>query len=497
MTISPSLSSLLNDASLAIDKALVDGEWVGADAALGQFDVTNPATGEVIAQLPDLDDAATERAIVAAVSAQREWAARTAKDRSRLLRRWYDLVMENADDLALILTSEQGKPLAEARGEIVYGASYIEWFAEEAKRIYGDMIPAHTPDHRIMVVKQPVGVVAAITPWNFPNAMIARKVAPALAVGCAMVARPAAETPLSMLALANLAERAGIPKGLFSVVTTASGARFGELVCAHPAIKKISFTGSTEVGRILMRQGAGQIKKFSLELGGNAPFIVFDDCDLDAAVAGALQAKFRNGGQTCVCANRIYVQRGIYDRFVSAFAGKVADLKKGNGLERDTLIGPMISNKAVGKVSEHIGDALEKGARIVHGAAPDPANGNFVTPTVLADVDARMRVAREETFGPLAPIFAFDDEAEVMELANDTEFGLAGYFYSRDVSRIFRVAEAMEVGMVGVNTGLISTEVAPFGGIKQSGLGREGSMYGADDYLNIKYVCVGGISAVV
>jgi len=494
MSISPSLSALLKDPSLAIDKAFIAGEWIDAAAAPAQFDVRNPATGEVIARLPDVDDAQLERAIAAAVAAQRDWAARAAKERSRLLRRWHDLVVDNADDLARILTSEQGKPLAEARGEILYGASYIEWFAEEAKRIYGDTIPGHTPEHRIMVVKQPVGVVAAITPWNFPNAMIARKVAPALAVGCAMVARPAAETPLSMLALAGLAERAGLPAGLFSVATTASGARFGELVCAHPAIRKISFTGSTEVGRILMRQGAAQIKKLSLELGGNAPFIVFDDCDLDAAVAGAMQAKFRNGGQTCVCANRLYVQRGIYDRFVAAFAAEVKRLKVGNGLEEGVLMGPMISADAVGKLAAHMDDALKKGARLVEGARPDPAGGNFVVPSVLADVDAGMRVAREETFGPLAPIFAFDSEEEVIALANDTEFGLAGYFYAQRLDRVFRVAEALEVGMVGVNTGLISTEVAPFGGVKQSGLGREGSLYGTDDYLDIKYVCIGGIA---
>lgn len=493
MPIAASLAALLSDRSLVLECALVGKRRIGPDQAQAGFAVVNPATGECIAQLPDLDDGTIEDAIAAAAEAQTDWAARTGKERSRILRAWYDLIVSNADDLATILTFEQGKPLAEARGEILYGASYVEWFAEEAKRIYGDVIPPHAAGNRIMVLKQPVGVVAAITPWNFPSAMIARKAAPALAVGCAMVARPAAETPLSMLALAELARRAGLPEGLFSVVTTASGARFGEAVCTHPLVRKISFTGSTEVGRILMRQGAAQIKKFSLELGGNAPFIVFDDCDLEAAVEGALNAKFRNGGQTCVCANRIYVQSGVYERFVTAFAARVAGLRLGNGLEPGVDIGPMISEKAVAKVAEHVGDAMAKGGRLLAGGKPDGTRGRFVAPTVVADMDATMSVAREETFGPFAPVFRFETEQEVIALANDTEFGLAGYFYSRDIGRIFAVAEALEVGMVGVNTGLISTEVAPFGGIKQSGIGREGSVYGAEDYLNIKYVCLGGL----
>ena len=404
-------------------------------------------------------------------------------------------MVDHADDLALILTAEQGKPLAEARGEILYGAGYIEWFAEEAKRLYGDIIPGHAEDVRLLVMKQPVGVVAAITPWNFPSAMIARKVAPALAAGCAVVAKPAAETPLSTLALAVLADRAGIPAGLFSVITAASGAEFGREVTASPDVAKITFTGSTEVGRILMRQGADQIKKLGLELGGNAPFIVFDDADLDAAVEGALAAKYRNAGQTCVCANRIFVQAAVHDEFAARFAAKVAELKVGNGIEDGVEIGPLINAASVAKVREHIDDALAQGARLLTGGDDNPLGPQFVNPAVLVGATPAMKVAREETFGPLAPIFRFETEEEAIALANATEFGLAGYFYARDMARVFRVAEALEVGIVGVNTGLISTEVAPFGGIKQSGLGREGSRYGAEDYLEIKYVCLGGLAA--
>jgi succinate-semialdehyde dehydrogenase/glutarate-semialdehyde dehydrogenase len=466
---------------------------VGEGAGGLHFEVISPATGEVLASLPSLDVGQARAAIDVAGEAQREWARKTGIDRSRVLKRWHSLWVENADDLAVILTSEQGKPLAEARGEVMYGAGFLEWFAEEAKRVYGDTIPGHTETTRIHVIKQPVGVVGAITPWNFPNAMIARKVAPALAVGCAMVAKPARETPLSMLALAVLAERAGLPPGLFSVLTMASGSAFGQELSSNPKVAKITFTGSTEVGRILMRQGADQIKRLGLELGGNAPFIVFDDADLDAAVEGAIASKYRNAGQTCVCANRLYVQDQIHDAFVERLAARVATLRVGNGLDADTVIGPLINEDGVAKVEDHLADALAKGARVITGGSRSKLGPLYFEPTILAGVTQRMKVAHEETFGPLAPVIRFKTEDEAIAMANESEFGLAGYFFARDVRRIFRVAEAIEVGMVGVNTGMISTEVAPFGGVKQSGRGREGSKYGIDDYLNIKYVCIGGI----
>jgi len=482
------LAASLSDPTLLARAAYIGGEWITkADCT---FDVTNPATGELLATLPALTAEDARRAIVAAKAAQAPWARRTGKDRAAILKEWHRLWIGAADDLARILTAEQGKPLAEAKGEILYGAAYLEWFAEEAKRIYGETIPGHAGDVRIMVLKQPIGVVGAITPWNFPNAMIARKVAPALAVGCAMVAKPASETPLSTLALAVLAERAGVPAGLFSVVTARSGSEFGREMCENPDVAKITFTGSTEVGRILMRQGADQIKKLGLELGGNAPFIVFDDADLDAALDGAMAAKYRNAGQTCVCANRIYVQATVHDAFVEKFAARVAALKVGNGMDDGVQIGPLINPAAVEKVREHITDATAKGARIVTGG--EPLGGTFMQPTVIAGVTRDMKVAVEETFGPLAPIFRFDTVEDAISMANDTEFGLAAYFYARDMARVFRVAEALETGIVGVNTGLISTEVAPFGGVKQSGLGREGSRHGAEDYLEIKYVCLGG-----
>jgi succinate-semialdehyde dehydrogenase/glutarate-semialdehyde dehydrogenase len=492
MPVHETLLFRLRDKSLVPEAAKVGGEWMLEASDGGRFDVLNPATGVVLASLPALSAADARRAVAAAKLAQKDWARRTGKDRSAALKRWHQLWLENLDDLALILTSEQGKPIAEARGEVLYGAAYLEWFAEEAKRIYGDIVPAHAENVRILVLKQPIGVVGAITPWNFPNAMIARKVAPALAVGCAMVAKPAAETPLSMLALAVLADRAGIPQGLFSVITARSGSEFGREMTSNPEVAKITFTGSTEVGRVLMRQGADQIKKLGLELGGNAPFIVFDDADVDAAVEGAMAAKYRNAGQTCVCANRIYVQSSVYETFVRKFSDKVMSLKVGNGLDDGVTIGPLINGASVAKVREHIADAVAKGARIITGGGESPLGPLFVNPTVISEATADMKVSREETFGPLAPIFRFDTVDEVIALANDTEFGLSGYFYARDMTRIIKVAEALDVGIVGVNTGLISTEVAPFGGVKQSGLGREGSRYGAEDYLEIKYVCLGG-----
>ncbi|WP_107676371.1 NAD-dependent succinate-semialdehyde dehydrogenase [Agrobacterium sp. LAD9] len=495
MVIHPSLLSRLKDQTLVVEAAKVGTEWQSWAQDGSRFDVTNPATGEVLASLPALGPIEARRAVEAAKRAQKAWAKRTGKDRASVLKRWHQLWLENLDDLAVILTSEQGKPLTEARGEVLYGASYLEWFAEEAKRIYGDIIPAHAENLRILVMKQPVGVVGAITPWNFPNAMIARKVAPALAVGCAMVAKPAAETPLSMLALAMLADRAGIPDGLFSVITARSGSEFGKEMTSNPDVAKITFTGSTEVGRILMRQGAEQIKKLGLELGGNAPFIVFDDADIDAAIDGAMAAKFRNAGQTCVCANRIYVQSAVYDAFLEKLSARVSTLKVGNGIDQGITIGPLINAASIDKVQDHIADALAHGARIVTGGDTSPLGPLFLNPTVVADVTSAMKVAREETFGPLAPVFRFETVDEVIAMANDTEFGLSGYFYARDMARIIKVAEALEVGIVGVNTGLISTEVAPFGGVKQSGLGREGSQYGVEDYLEIKYVCLGGQEA--
>jgi len=482
----------LDDTTLLRQSALIGDNWIDADPATG-IAVTNPATGEVIGYVPKLGADETRSAIAAAEIAQKGWAARTAKERSGILRRWFELMMENQTDLGRILTLEQGKPLKEAIGEIAYGASFIEWFAEEARRVYGDLIPGHRSDARIMVMKQPIGVVAAITPWNFPNAMITRKAGPALAAGCAMVLKPASQTPFSAIALAVLAERAGLPKGLFSVVTGSAREIGGEMT-ASPIVRKLTFTGSTEVGAELYKQSAPTIKKLGLELGGNAPFIVFDDADLDAAVDGALIAKFRNNGQTCVCANRIYVQDGIYDVFAKKLANAVGSLKTGNGFDEGVMLGPLIDQAALDKVEEHVTDAVGKGAKVLRGGRQHELGGTFYEATVLADVTPDMAIAREETFGPLAPLFRFKDEADVIAQANDTEFGLASYFYARDLSRVWRVAEALEYGMVGVNTGLVSTAEAPFGGVKMSGLGREGSRYGIEEFVEIKYVCLGGIA---
>ncbi|KSW26877.1 MULTISPECIES: NADP-dependent succinate-semialdehyde dehydrogenase [unclassified Pseudomonas] len=479
----------LKDSSLFRQQAYIDGAWVDADN--GQtLKVNNPATNEIIGSVPKMGAAETRRAIEAADRALPAWRALTAKDRANKLRRWFELMIENQDDLARLMTLEQGKPLTEARGEIAYAASFLEWFGEEAKRVYGDMIPGHQPDKRLMVIKQPIGVTAAITPWNFPSAMITRKAGPALAAGCTMVLKPASQTPYSALALAELAERAGIPKGVFSVVTGSAGEVGGELT-SNPVVRKLTFTGSTEIGRQLMAECAKDIKKVSLELGGNAPFIVFDDADLDAAVDGALVSKYRNNGQTCVCANRLYIQDGVYDAFVEKLKAAVARLNIGNGLENGVTTGPLIDAKAVVKVEEHIADAVSKGAKVVAGGKPHALGGTFFEPTILVDVPNDAAVAKEETFGPLAPLFRFKDEAEVIAMSNDTEFGLAAYFYARDLGRVFRVGEALEYGIVGINTGIISNEVAPFGGIKASGLGREGSRYGIEDYLEIKYLCIG------
>ncbi len=484
------LKTRLNRPDLLIEAAFIGGEWIAAQNASARFQVTNPATGAVIATLPDLDVAAARAAINAAELARHEWAARTGKERAVILRRWHDLLITHADDLAEILTAEMGKPLAEARGEILYGSSYVEWFSEEAKRIYGDIIPGHQPDKRIMVIKQPVGVVAGITPWNFPNAMLARKVAPALAVGCGFVAKPAAETPLSALAFAKLGEEAGLPKGLFSVVTSTGSAELGLEFCSNPIVRKLTFTGSTNVGKILMRQSADQVQKTSMELGGNAPFIVFNDADLDAAVEGAMISKYRNNGQTCVCANRIYVQSGVYDAFAAKLVDAVNALNVGDGTQDGVTTGPMITGAAVEKVEAHIADATQLGASVAAGGRRHALGGSFFEPTVLTGMTKDMAAAREETFGPVAPLFRFETEEEVISMANNTEFGLASYFYAKDLGQVFRVAEALEYGMVGVNTGLISTEVAPFGGIKQSGQGREGSRHGCDDYLEMKYICL-------
>ncbi|MEN9409055.1 MAG: hypothetical protein RL216_1029 [Pseudomonadota bacterium] len=483
------LASILKDPTLLVTKAYVAGQWIDADDGT-TFPVTNPARGDVICTLPNLGRAETARAIAAAQAAMKDWAARTGKERAAVLRKWFDLMMANQDDLGKILTAEMGKPLAEAKGEVAYGASFIEWFAEEAKRVYGETIPGHQRDKRITVIKQPIGVVGSITPWNFPNAMIARKVGPALAAGCGFVARPAAETPLSALAMALLGERAGLPAGIFSVITSVRSSDIGKEFCENHAVRKLTFTGSTEVGRILLRQAADQVMKCSMELGGNAPFIVFDDADIDAAVAGAMVSKFRNNGQTCVCANRIYVQAGVYDAFAKKLAEAVAKTKVGDGLSEDVTFGPLINDKAVAKVEEHISDALAKGAKIETGGKRHALGGSFFEPTIMTGVTTDMLVTNEETFGPLAPLFKFDTEEEVIALANDTIFGLASYFYARDIGRITRVQEALEYGMVGVNTGLISTEVAPFGGVKQSGLGREGSRHGMEDYLEMKYICL-------
>lgn len=480
----------LKNPNLLKISAYINGAWYATDKI---FAVHNPATGEFIANVADMTVADVKRAIDVAYIAQKKWAKQSAKFRSTIMMKLYDLMMENQDDLATIITAEMGKPFAEAKGEIAYGASYIQWFAEEAKRIYGDTIPAPSSDKRIITIKQPVGVVGSITPWNFPNAMLARKLAPALSVGCAFVARPAELTPLSALAIAELADQAGVPVGVFNVVPSSNSAKVGEELCANDKIAKITFTGSTRVGKILMRQCADGIKKMSMELGGNAPFIVFDDANLDEAVEGAMIAKYRNSGQTCVCANRFYVQSGVYDEFADKFAAAVAKLKVGNGVDEGVNIGPLISEAALKKVEDHIADAVNLGATIKLGGKKHKLGSTFFEPTVLTNAKSNMSFAREETFGPVAPLFKFETVAEVIALANDSEFGLAAYFYTADIGKVFRVAEDLEVGMVGVNTGLISNEAAPFGGVKQSGMGREGSKYGADDYLEVKYICLGGI----
>jgi succinate-semialdehyde dehydrogenase/glutarate-semialdehyde dehydrogenase len=483
----------LKDPSLLRQQCYVDGAWVDADSG-GKIEVTNPATGEVIGTVPQAGAAETRRAIEAAAAAFPAWAAKTAKERAAILRRWNDLMLANVDDLATLMTAEQGKPLAESKGEIAYAASFIEWFAEEGKRLYGDLIPGHQPDKRIMVLRQPIGVVAAITPWNFPSAMITRKAGPALAAGCTFVCKPATQTPYSALAMAELAERAGVPKGVFSVVTGSATTIGGEMT-SNPIVRKLTFTGSTEIGKKLMAQCAGTLKKLSLELGGNAPFIVFDDADLDAAVQGAIASKYRNTGQTCVCANRLLVQEGVYDAFVAKLAEAVGKLRVGDGLKGPTEQGPLIDAKAVAKVEEHIADAVAKGARIALGGKRHALGGTFFEPTIVTHVTPAMLVAREETFGPIAPVFSFGTEQDAIRMANDTEFGLASYFYTRDLARSWRVSEGLEYGIVGVNTGLISTEVAPFGGVKESGFGREGSKYGILDYTELKYVCIGGVQS--
>jgi len=481
----------LKDSKLLREQCYIDGKWLDADSR-NTIAVHNPATGAELGTVPRMGAAEARRAIEAAERAWPAWRAKTAKERAAILRKWFDLMMANQEDLAQIMTAEQGKPLTESRGEIAYGASFIEWFAEEGKRAYGDTIPSPWPDKRIVVMKQPVGVCALITPWNFPNAMITRKAGPALAAGCTVIIKPAGQTPYSALALAELGERAGIPKGVLNILTGDSKA-IGNELCANPIVRKLSFTGSTETGRVLMRQCADTIKKLSLELGGNAPFIVFDDADLDAAVDGALASKYRNAGQTCVCANRIYVQDGVYDSFARKLTDKVKGFKVGPGTEPGVVIGPLIDENGVKKAEAHVQDAVSKGAKVILGGHRHPRGGLFFEPTVLADVTPAMVVSREETFGPVAPLIRFTTEDEVIELANDTEFGLAGYFYSRDIGRIFRVAEKMETGIVGANAGIISTEVAPFGGVKQSGLGREGSKYGLEEFLEVKYVLVGGL----
>ena len=484
----------LKDMTLLKNKGLIGGQWVDAESGK-RFAVTDPASGATVVEVADMGRAETKRAIDAAAAALPGWRAKTAKERSAILRRWNDLLIAHADDLAMLMTIEQGKPLAEARGEVLYGASFVEWYAEEGKRAYGDWIPTVSNDRRLLTIKQPIGVCAAITPWNFPLAMITRKVAPGLAVGCSFVIKPAEATPLTALAAVFLAEQAGIPAGVLNVVV-GDGDKSPEIgleMCTNPTVRKVSFTGSTEVGRILLRQSADTVKKLSLELGGNAPFLVFDDADIDAAVEGAIASKFRNAGQTCVCANRIYVQDGVYDEFARKFAAKVGQMKVGAGVEPDVLIGPLIEPAAVEKVERHVSDAVSQGAKVLLGGKRHERGGLFFEPTVLTEVTRVMVVSREETFGPLAPLIRFSTEQEAIELANDSEFGLAGYFYSRDIGRVIRVAEAMECGLVGVNAGVIANEAVPFGGVKQSGLGREGSRYGMDDYLEIKYVCLGGI----
>jgi len=479
----------LKDPSLFRQQCYVGGTWRDADSGK-TVDVTNPATSEILGTIPFMGEAETRSAISDAAEAMHAWKSLTARERSAILRRWNDLMLENADDLALIMTLEQGKPLAEAKGEILYAASFLEWFAEEARRVYGDVIPAHQADKRIMVIKQPIGVVGAITPWNFPSSMITRKAGPALAAGCSFVCKPATATPHSALALAELADRAGIPAGVFNVIT-GSAREIGTELTTSPIVQKITFTGSTEVGKKLLQQAATTVKKCSMELGGNAPFIVFDDADLDAAVEGAMASKFRNTGQTCVCTNRIYAQAPIYEAFVTKLTDAVNQLKVGPGTEEGTTQGPLIDHEAVSKVSEHVADALEHNARLLTGGKPHALGGNFYQPTVLADVTQDMLVAHEETFGPLAPVIQFDTDEEAISMANDTEFGLASYFYARDLTRVWKAAEGIEAGMVGINTGLISTAEAPFGGVKESGLGREGSKYGIEEFIEIKYLCVG------
>ena len=483
---------MLINSSLLKEHGYINGKWVGSDAK-SRFDIKNAYTNEVISTLPDMGKKETDEAINAANEAWPDWRSRTAKERAVILKKWFDLIMENQEDLAILMTAEQGKPLAEARGEVGYGASFIEWFAEEGKRTYGDIIPTPSNDRRILVIKQPIGVVASITPWNFPIAMITRKCAPALAAGCPVVIKPAAETPLSALAIAELAEQAGIPNGILNVVVGTKSSEIGKALTDSPIVRKLSFTGSTAVGKILTRNCADTMKKVSMELGGNAPFIVFDDADLDSAVAGALISKFRNTGQTCVCTNRFIVQEGIYDRFVEKLGEAVKTLNVGNGMDEGVNQGPLISFKALDKVKEHLADAVDRGAVIVAGGKPHKNGGTMFEPTVIGNVDTSMKMASEETFGPLAPVFKFKTEEEAIKLANDTEFGLASYFYTTDINRIWRVSEALEYGMVGINEGVISNEVAPFGGVKESGLGREGSHYGIDDFLELKYICMGGL----
>lgn len=487
MTISKSLLSKLKNTTLLPCAALINGQWVNKSKSNLFFKVTNPSNREVIAEIPDFGEYETKLAINSAYNSQKEWASKTGKERSIILRRLNDLILANADDLATILTMEMGKPFQEAYAEILYGASFIEWFAEEAKRVYGSIIPGHQQDKRIVVLRQPIGVVATITPWNFPNAMITRKIGPALAVGCSIVCKPASETPLSAIALASLIDKAGFPAGVFNLIITNNNSAIGKELCSNNKIRKLTFTGSTEVGKILMRQCANQIKKISLELGGNAPFIVFDDADIDSAVEGAMISKYRNAGQTCVCANRIYVQASVYDVFANKLRAQVAKLKVGDGFQKDITTGPIINEKSIAKIQNHLKDAMSKGASLTIGGKYE---GCFFQPTILTNVTSKMTISKEETFGPIAPLIEFQTVDEVIKMANDTEYGLASYFYAKDLSKVWKVAEALEYGIVGVNTGIISTEVAPFGGIKQSGIGREGSKFGVDDYLEMKYICL-------
>ena len=482
----------IKNKDLMKDKAYIDGQWVGADSGKS-FDVVNPATGETLGAVPDMGAVETERAIAASKKAMKAWAGKTAKERCNIMKEWYRLIMENQEDLAQILTAEQGKPLAEARGEVAYGASFIEWYAEEAKRVYGDIIPTHKNDARVLVIRQPIGVVGAVTPWNFPNAMITRKVAPAMAAGCPSVLKPAEDTPLSALALAVLAEQAGIPAGIFNLVTTSEAKVVGETLTGHQDVRKISFTGSTQVGKILMKQSADTVKKVSLELGGNAPFIVFESADLDKAVEGAIACKFRNAGQTCVCANRIYVQDSVYEEFADKLADKIKAMKVGDGTQDGVVIGPLINEAAVKKVEEHVSDAKAKGGKVVLGGEAHEAGQLFYTPTLITGMSDDMKVACEETFGPVAGLFKFSSEDEVIAKANDTPYGLASYFYSNDLGQCFRVSEALEYGMVGVNEPVVSGEAVPFGGVKESGIGREGSKYGIDDFTEMKYILLGGV----